>query len=83
MNAMKDKFQMTNDECRIEKPRRRDLVIRHSSFVIRAFTLIELLTVISIIGVLAALTFPVAEGGQAAAIYPERAGGNGAVGDGD
>jgi len=62
MNAMKEKFQMTNDECRIEEPRRRDLVIRHSSFVIRAFTLIELLTVISIIGVLAALTFPVLKG---------------------
>ena len=59
MNAMKERFQMTNDECRIEEQRRRDFAIRHSAFGIRAFTLIELLTVIAIIGVLAAFLFPV------------------------
>jgi len=54
---MKAKFQMPHAACRIEKQPRREVVIRHSSFDTRAFTLIELLTVIAIIGVLAAFTF--------------------------
>ena len=38
-----------------KSPRSFPFVIRHSSFVIRAFTLVELLTVIAVIGVLAAM----------------------------
>jgi prepilin-type N-terminal cleavage/methylation domain-containing protein len=59
---MKTKFQVPNDKCRIDQQRSCDCVIRHSSSVILAFTLIELLTVISIIAILAAFTVPVLKG---------------------
>ncbi|HXR03982.1 MAG TPA: prepilin-type N-terminal cleavage/methylation domain-containing protein [Verrucomicrobiae bacterium] len=56
---MKTKSRMSNAQCRTEKRGRRDFVIRHSTFDIRAFTLIELLTVMAIIAALAAFLFPV------------------------
>ena len=59
---MKAKFQMPDAGCRMEKQRRRDFVIRRSSFAFHAFTIIELLAVITIIGVLSAFLFTALKG---------------------
>jgi prepilin-type N-terminal cleavage/methylation domain-containing protein len=59
---MKAEFQMPEAEGRTEEPRRRDFVLRRSSFDVRAFTIIELLAVITIIGVLSAFLFTALKG---------------------
>jgi len=56
---MKTKFQIPDDKGRIDGRRRRDFVLRPPNSAIRAFTLVELLTVIAIMAVLIAFTIPV------------------------